>query len=99
MSHLSISGSCLCNAVRFTVKPPFIQFYHCHCSQCRKSTGTAHATNLYAKIVNFSWVSGIDNITRYDLQPAKRFACVFCKTRLLKLMFILNSQLMNCVMH
>lgn len=79
MNH-SITGNCLCGIVRFTVKPPFTQFYHCHCSQCRKSTGTAHATNLYANIDNFSWISGIDNITRYDLQPAKRFACVFCKT-------------------
>jgi hypothetical protein len=35
---------------------------------------------LYAKRENFSWVSGVENIGRYDLKPAKRFASVFCKT-------------------
>lgn len=74
-----LTGSCLCGCITYHVAPPFVQFYHCHCSQCRKSSGTGHATNLYAKISNFSWTSSIEQITRYDLSPRKRFACVFCK--------------------
>lgn len=80
MQNKVFTGSCLCGAVTYWVSPPFIQFYHCHCSHCRKSTGTAHSATLYAKLEHFSWVSGIENMTRYDLKPAKRFACVFCKT-------------------
>jgi hypothetical protein len=42
------SGSCLCGAVTFTVEGAFDRFYLCHCSHCRKDTGSAHAANLFA---------------------------------------------------
>lgn len=75
-----LRGSCLCGTVCYSVSPPFVQFYHCHCSRCRKSTGTAHATNLYAPRKQFMWTSGQNNIVHYDVIPKKRFASVFCKT-------------------
>jgi hypothetical protein len=31
---------------------------HCHCSRCRKGTGTGHATNLYVEPNQLRWVSG-----------------------------------------
>ena len=40
-----IQGSCLCERVRYQVTGPFEVFHLCHCSQCRRSTGTAHAAN------------------------------------------------------
>lgn len=36
-------GSCLCGEVAFEVEGPFDRFLNCHCSRCRKATGTAHA--------------------------------------------------------
>jgi hypothetical protein len=94
MSNQTLEGSCLCGTIRYHVTPPFIQFYHCHCSQCRKSTGTAHGANLYAKRDNVSWVSGVENIVRYDLMPAKRFASVFCKTCGSKIPYPRDKELM-----
>jgi hypothetical protein len=40
------SGGCLCGAVRFscTVAPQIVG--HCHCVDCRKSSGTGHCTHL-----------------------------------------------------
>jgi len=33
-------GSCLCGVVAFEVEGPFDLFLNCHCSRCRKATGT-----------------------------------------------------------
>lgn len=35
-----LAGSCLCGGVRFEVVEPFLWANHCHCSRCRKHSGT-----------------------------------------------------------
>jgi hypothetical protein len=37
---MGLAGSCLCGGVRFEVEPPFRRANHCHCSLCRKHSGT-----------------------------------------------------------
>ena len=34
-------GECLCRAVRYTVPDEFQYALYCHCSQCRRATGSA----------------------------------------------------------
>ena len=36
----TVPGSCLCGGVRFEVDLPFRRANHCHCSRCRKHSGT-----------------------------------------------------------
>ena len=36
----AIHGGCLCGAATFVVEPPLPRMIHCHCSRCRKGTGT-----------------------------------------------------------
>lgn len=36
---MSVSGSCLCGQVRFTVIDPMRPVIACHCQQCRKTSG------------------------------------------------------------
>jgi len=36
-----LAGSCLCGAVRYAVADEFRYALNCHCSQCRKATGSA----------------------------------------------------------
>jgi hypothetical protein len=40
------TGGCLCGAVRYqsSISPQFVG--HCHCVDCRKSSGTGHSTHL-----------------------------------------------------
>lgn len=38
-------GSCLCGAVTLELHGSIEAIIHCHCSRCRKSTGSAYATN------------------------------------------------------
>nr|WP_315594620.1 GFA family protein [uncultured Cupriavidus sp.] len=36
-----LDGGCLCGAVRYSVKDEFVYALNCHCSKCRRSTGSA----------------------------------------------------------
>lgn len=78
MQQESIAGSCLCGAVRFEIKPPLSAFRYCHCSRCQKTTGAAHAANLFLPESQFTWLVGESLIRHFDLPGAKRFAVSFC---------------------
>jgi hypothetical protein len=38
---IKLSGACLCGAVEYTVLNDFEYAANCHCSQCRRATGSA----------------------------------------------------------
>lgn len=71
------SGSCQCGAVRFEILGPFESFFLCHCSRCRKDTGSAHAANLFSASASVVWRAGTELITHYRL-PETRHARSFC---------------------
>jgi hypothetical protein len=72
-----IGGGCLCGEVTFSVENEFSSFHLCHCLQCRKITGSAHASNLFTTPENIEWMSGQENIKRFEL-PDRDFTKVFC---------------------
>ncbi len=74
----TVRGSCLCKQVEYEVELPFRRFYFCHCSRCRKATGSPHAANGFVKSEAFRWLKGENLVKRYDLPEAKRFALQFC---------------------
>ena len=77
-----ISGGCLCGAVRFEVARFVGPFELCHCSRCRKASGSAFAAMIGVKTDDFSWVSGRDEIQRYEAPVEKRppgFRTAFCR--------------------
>ena len=78
MSSHRVSGSCLCGSVKFEVAPPFTAFRYCHCSRCRKASGSAHAANAFVPESQFTWIAGETSVKRFDLPGAKRFAVSFC---------------------
>ena len=73
-----ITGGCCCGDVTFTVEDSFSDFFFCHCEQCRKLTGSAHAANLFTSPDNINWVTGVDKIKRYD-HPERTFTQAFCE--------------------
>lgn len=73
-----LRGSCLCGSVTYAVRGPFSKFAHCHCTRCRKATGAAHASNIYLKPEQLTWISGEDMVARFDLPSATSFARWFC---------------------
>lgn len=78
MSQSRLTGSCLCGTVRFTLDGTIQGFYLCHCSRCRKGSGTAHAANLFVSAPRVHWESGQEAIRTFRL-PETRFARSFCE--------------------
>lgn len=78
MSQVVLKGGCLCGAVRYEVAGEAQRFYHCHCSRCRKATGTGHASNLFLKPATLRWLGGEEHVRAFKLPEAKRFTNQFC---------------------
>ena len=75
----SIKGSCICRAVTFQFHGPEMVFQYCHCSRCRKFTGSAHSAAILIDPKQFEWLSGEDQLGRFEHPEAKHFATSFCK--------------------
>lgn len=74
----SIKGSCVCGAVAFRISGPFRAFQYCHCSRCRKKTGSSYAANIFVPVDQFSWERGEDKVRRFELPEAKYWSTAFC---------------------
>jgi hypothetical protein len=78
MSETTLEGSCLCGAVKYEVTGVPQRFFHCHCSRCRKATGTGHASNLFVQPGALRWLAGEEQVRAFKLPEAKRFTNSFC---------------------
>ena len=74
----AINGGCLCGQVRYQVSGPFDSFHLCHCSQCRRSTGTAHAANIFTSEDRLEWLAGENLVKRYTPDKAGVISKCFC---------------------
>jgi hypothetical protein len=45
----------------------FQQFHLCHCKQCQRATGSAHASNLFTDPDNIKWTAGSEFVQRFDV--------------------------------
>ena len=72
-------ASCLCGQIKITIKGPITDIIHCHCSLCRKSSGTAFATNGFVSTCDLSFDSGQELLQSFELKPGKqRHFCSNC---------------------
>ncbi len=58
-------SKCLCGTIEFEVKGPLPKAYQCHCSLCRKQSGTAFNTSLMIAGHKFRWLTGQKFISSY----------------------------------
>lgn len=79
MSAQRAKGSCLCGAVRYEIDDNLGIFQYCHCSRCRKFTGSAFAANLLVRPGDFRWTRGEELVGRYEIPEARHFATAFCR--------------------
>jgi hypothetical protein len=72
-------GSCLCGAIRLEISGPITSIIHCHCSKCRKSSGTAYATNGFVAVNDLSITAGDQLLANFESAPGKhRHFCKIC---------------------
>ena len=70
-------GSCLCKSIKFELKGEPNSFFFCHCTRCRKVSGTVHASNLFYQGSSLEWLSGKDKVKTYALANT-HFKNSFC---------------------
>jgi hypothetical protein len=73
------TGSCLCGAVRFSLRLPSLFCAHCHCSICRRSHGAAFGTWFGVLRDQFSVEAGEADIGSFrSSDHGTRFFCIRC---------------------
>jgi hypothetical protein len=74
-------GSCLCGAVTLELHGSIEAIIHCHCSRCRKSTGSAYATNGFIEKAALVIKTGAAELRSFESAPGKRrHFCSTCAT-------------------
>lgn len=72
-------GKCLCGEVAIEIRGKISDIIHCHCSLCRKNSGTAYATNGFINSADFKIVSGQDSLSVFSFKPGRnRHFCRQC---------------------
>ena len=79
MKTTNAKGSCLCGQVEYQITGNMGIFQYCHCSRCRKVTGSAHASNLFVTPGQFNWLKGQSSVVNFLPEETKYFATAFCK--------------------
>src|SRR6516164_7245513 len=57
-----LTGKCLCGAVRYTVADEFLYAANCHCSNCRRTTGSAFKPFAGIERDKLLVTSGVDDL-------------------------------------
>jgi len=71
-----MKGSCLCETVVFELAAPPTLYYRCHCSLCRKQSGTGYNLATLVKAGEFRWTGGEDHLASW--QKASGYRNDFC---------------------
>ena len=73
-----LRGECLCGAVEYAVLDAFEYALNCHCSQCRRSTGSAFKPLAAIARQELRIVRGGDSTMTYGGEGAQDLHCRLC---------------------
>ncbi len=76
----SLRGSCLCGAIRFAIVGKIGPIGQCHCSKCRKVSGTDGNAVFYTAYSSFNWLAGLDQVKHFKVPNSKDWTSSFCET-------------------
>jgi hypothetical protein len=78
-----LTGTCLCRGVRYEITGALGPVALCHCSMCRKASGSAFASNASVAADDFHLRAGADLVQAYESSPGKcRHFCRVCGSAL-----------------
>jgi hypothetical protein len=58
-------GNCLCGKIAFQIIGDLPKLYQCHCSLCRKQSGSSSNSATFVEAARLRWISGQDHIASY----------------------------------
>ena len=76
---LTLHGGCYCGKVRYEVNGTPNNSYFCHCRQCRKLTGSAHATNMQIAPESVNYLTGKEFVSQFSCESGRAFSNAFCQ--------------------
>ncbi|MGZ4381993.1 MAG: GFA family protein [Gaiellaceae bacterium] len=76
MAELPLAGGCLCGGVRFEVTEPPVSASYCHCTRCRRRSGTAASVQARLAPGSLRIVAGEELVRTY--QPPDGFGKAYC---------------------
>ncbi len=77
----TMTGSCLCRAIRYEVSVPVAELRACHCRDCQKSSGTGGSVNAMIPTSGFRITQGAPkrySVTADSGRTLHRFFCGEC---------------------
>ena len=72
-------GQCNCGAVRFEIDGEIADVYVCHCSICRRATGSNGIAVVVVPNERLRWVQGRDQVVMWS-KPGADWQTWFCRT-------------------
>ena len=78
---MSMTGSCLCGAVKYVTSSEFDMVGNCHCNICKKITGSVFEAFAVIAQESFTLLAGEDSLVEYKISPkVKKYFCGTCGT-------------------
>lgn len=72
-------GGCLCGAIRFAITQPIAPATYCHCTDCRKMTGSAFGVSFPANLKDLRLLSGTPGLYTTTSQGGTEITRNFCR--------------------
>jgi hypothetical protein len=72
------TGECNCGAVKFDIDMELSQVFMCHCSICRRSTGSNGIAVLVIPNEKLRWVQGQEHVATWK-KPGTEWQTWFCR--------------------
>ena len=85
LSARLLTGRCFCGAVHYTVRDEFAYALNCHCSDCRRTTGSAFKPVAGIARGKFSVSQGADQLLIYGEENGHDAHCRKCGSLLYSL--------------
>jgi len=70
------TGRCLCGDIRYEIEGKISPIWLCHCSKCRRLTGSAFHASAICPPERFRWTSDTEGVREYADTPG--FVSRFC---------------------
>jgi hypothetical protein len=78
LSFLRLAGKCFCGAVQYAVADEFVYAANCHCSNCRRTTGSAFKPFAGIERGKLRIVQGEDKLNIHGEETGNDTHCGVC---------------------